>query len=118
MRAPRRIYASWLPPNPRERAVLIQLRRRQIFVIIWLIGILPAGWIATLVSRSGVLLVPLTIFWIVVGLTLAQRVATISCPRCRDDFCSKPEMPYWNALFTLRCESCGLTLNSERSAGA
>jgi hypothetical protein len=116
MKAPRRIYASWLPPNPRERAALVQLRRRQNIVIAWLVGLLPAGWIAAIVTRSDALLAPITVFWIVAGVTLAQRVAVIGCPRCGEKFCAEQALPYWTALISRRCGNCGLTLNPKRDS--
>ena len=118
MKAPRRIYPSWLPPNPRERTALVGLRRRQNLVIVWLMGLLPAGWIATMVTHSDALFVPITVVWIVVGLMLAQRVAIIACPRCGKEFCAGQELPYWNALFNRRCDNCGLTLDPGRPADA
>ncbi|MGH7840817.1 MAG: hypothetical protein ACREQT_04780 [Candidatus Binataceae bacterium] len=114
MSQPRRRYPSWLPPNPREREALLQLNRRQNLVIVWLVGLLPAGWIAAIATGFSDLFVPITIFWIVVGIVLARRVSLIACPRCREKFCARQELPYWNGLLNRRCDSCGLTLNSDR----
>ena len=111
---PRRHYPSWLPPNPRERTALVQLNRWQNLVIIWLAGLLPAGWISAIATDSSDLFVPITIFWIVVGIILARHVTSIPCPRCTDKFCARQEPPYWNALLNRRCDSCGLALNPER----
>jgi hypothetical protein len=95
---------------------LLQLHRCQLRVIIWLIGLLPAGWLAAIITRSEALLAPITVFWIVVGLALAQRVAIVRCPRCGEKFCADEALPYWNALFSRRCENCGLTLDPEARA--
>ncbi|HLW69048.1 MAG TPA: hypothetical protein VKS22_00335 [Candidatus Binataceae bacterium] len=111
---PRRYYPSWLPPNPRERAALTRLKRRQNLVIIWLIGLLPAGVIAAIATGSSDLLVPLTLFWIVAGMVLAQRVSAIPCPRCGEQFSGREQLPYWSGLLNRRCDSCGLTLKSDR----
>jgi hypothetical protein len=113
MKPPRRVYASWLPPNPRERAALVQLRRRQTTVILWLAGLIPAGWTSALVTGSDTLFVPITIFWIAVGVWLAHGVTAIPCPRCGQKFCSVRELPYWPGLFNRRCDACGLTLDRD-----
>jgi hypothetical protein len=113
---PRRVYPSWLPPNPREREALTQLRRRQAGVIGWLVALLPAGWGILAMTRSDVMLAPLTIFWIVLGVGFAQRVTDSPCPRCRERFCARRELPYWYGLFNHRCESCGLSLEPVRDA--
>jgi len=106
----RRIYPSWLPPNPRERDELLRIRRLQAIALGWTVGFLPAGWILILITRSINFVVPLTVLWFVVGLLIAQRVTASRCPRCGERFCEKKEMPYWYGLFIRRCESCGLTL--------
>lgn len=107
---PRRVYPSWLPPNPRERGELLKMRRLQVTALGWMIGFLPAGWVLILVTRSTDFVVPLTVFWLAVGLFIAQRVTAIRCPRCGERFCEKAELPYWYGLFNRRCESCGLSL--------
>ena len=112
----RRVYPSWLPPNPREREALVRIRKSQISVIACLICLIPAGWIAALLTRSDVLFVPLTVFWIAVGIVLAQRVAANPCPRCGEKFSARSPMPYWFGLFNRRCSSCGLTLHRDDSA--
>lgn len=108
-----RNYPSWLPPNPGERAALRQIRRSQNTVIVWLVGLIPAGWIALLLTESDELLVPLTLFWIGAGLFLAQRVTANPCPRCGERFCTKSDLPYWYGLFKRRCDGCGLTLDHD-----
>jgi hypothetical protein len=113
MRKGRRTYPTWLPPNPSERIALRQIRRSQTTVIVWMVGLLPAGWIAALLTRSDYLFVPLTIFWIVVGLILAQRVAMNPCPRCGERFCGGVQIPYWYGLFRRRCAACGLSLDRD-----
>jgi hypothetical protein len=110
----RRVYPSWLPPTPSERAALIRVRRQQLVVIGWLIALLPAGWAILAVTRSEVMLAPLTIFWIVMGISLAQRVTDTLCPRCHERLCQKRELPYWYGLFNQRCDACGLSLSSGR----
>jgi hypothetical protein len=90
---------------------LLQIRRSQTIVIAWLIGLAPAGCLVTLLSESDDLFAPLTIFWIAVGLFLAQRVTTNPCPRCGQRFCAKSDLPYWFGLFQRRCDQCGLSLN-------
>jgi len=107
----KRIYPSWLPPNPREREALLQIRRSQHTVIAWMIGLIPAGWLAVLLTESDELFVPLTLFWFAVGLMLAQRVTANPCPRCGEHFCAKSVAPYWHGLFKRRCDECGLTLD-------
>ncbi len=113
---PRRIYPSWLPPNPREREALTRLQRRQVGVIAWLIALLPIGWTLLACTGSDVLLCSLTIFWIVIGVTLAQRITDTVCPRCNQRFSLRRELPYWYGLFNRRCESCGLTLEPLRDS--
>ncbi|HXD91136.1 MAG TPA: hypothetical protein VNU00_08745 [Candidatus Binataceae bacterium] len=117
MRKGRRNYPSWLPPNPRERIALRQIRRSQKLVILWMVGLLPAGWIAALLTRSDYLFVPLTVFWILVGIILAQRVAMNPCPRCGERFCADDQMPYWYSLFNRRCATCGLSLALDDATG-
>ena len=106
----RRFYASWLPPNPRERTALLKMRRRQHLAIAWLVGLIPSGWIVVLLAPDEALFVPFTLFWIAVGLWLAERIGAAPCPRCGRDFCDKREFACWHGLFTNRCENCGLTL--------
>src|SRR5258708_3744465 len=113
MRRGRRNYPSWLPPNPRERIALQQIRRSQTIVILWMVALLPAGWIAALLTRSDYLFVPLTVFWIVIGIVLAQRVAMNPCPRCGERFCPTDRLPYWYSLFTRRCAACGISLDRD-----
>lgn len=112
----RRYYPTWLPPNPRERHALLSLRRRQIGVIVWLAGLAPVGWIAAALTRSDSLFVPLTIFWLLVGVMLSQRAVATPCPRCGEKFCQRQELPYWYGLFTRRCDNCGLSLDPNRKA--
>jgi hypothetical protein len=108
--ASRRVYASWLPPSPRERTELLKMRRRQHLVIAWLIGLIPGGWMIVLFAPDEVVFVPFTLFWIALGLWFAGRVSATRCPRCGDDFCEKDELVYWHGLFNRRCGNCGLTL--------
>ena len=108
----RRIYPSWLPPTAEQRAELLRIRRSQTLVILWMVAFLPAGWAVMWLARSIVTLIPLTILWIACGIALARRVTEIPCPRCRADFCMKAGMPYMYALFSSRCEGCGLTLHT------
>jgi hypothetical protein len=110
----RRAYPSWLPPNPRERDMLLKIRRMQTLVIIWFAGFFPAGWIVILATRSNSTFVPLTVLWIGVGVWLARRVTANRCPRCGENFCEKSQLPYWYGLFNSRCESCGLSLKPDR----
>jgi hypothetical protein len=106
----RRIYASWLPPNPRERLELQRIKRRQQLVLAWMLGLIPGGWIVVLLAPDETIFVPFTLLWIAVGLWFAGRVGATRCPRCGKDFCEKRELAYWHGLFNSRCESCGLTL--------
>jgi predicted RNA-binding Zn-ribbon protein involved in translation (DUF1610 family) len=108
--AQRRIYPAWLPPTPDQRAALMRIRRRQTLILLWMAAFLPAGWLVIALTRSNVMLVPLTILWIGSGISLARRVTETRCPRCGATFCQKAGMPYLYALFNNRCESCGLTL--------
>lgn len=112
----RRVYPSWLPPNPREREALGRLRYRQAWVIGWLIALLPAGWLVLALTASAFLAAMLTIFWIAAGAGLARRVTASRCPRCNERFCTRLELPYWYGLFNRRCESCGLSLEPARDA--
>src|SRR2546422_950871 len=113
MRKRQPIYPSWLPPNPRERIALRQIRRSQTIVLVWMVGLLPAGWIAALLTRSDYLFVPLTVFWLVVGVVLAQRVTMNPCPRCGERFCARVQIPYWYGLFNRRCANCGVSLDRD-----
>jgi hypothetical protein len=106
----RRAYASWLPPNPRERMELLKLRRMQHLVIAWMVGLIPGGWIVVLLAPDEAVFVPFTLLWISVGLWFAERVGAGRCPRCGDDFFEKRQLPYWHGLFNSRCENCGLSL--------
>jgi hypothetical protein len=106
----RRIYASWLPPNRRERTELLKLRRRQHSVIGWMAGLIPSSWIVALLAPDEAIFVPFTLLWIALGLWFAERVGATRCPRCGDEFCEKRELPYWRGLFNRRCENCGLSL--------
>ena len=108
---PRRVYPSWLPPNPGERIGLVKIRRMQALVMIWLMAFIPAGWIVILLTRSDVMFVPLTVLWIGAGLSFARRVTASRCPRCGERFCEKSGLPYWYGLFNSRCDGCGLSLN-------
>jgi hypothetical protein len=110
----KRVYPSWLPPNPRERAGLLQIRYRQRIVIAWLIALSPVGWLAAVITHSDSIFVPLTIFWILVGIGLAQRVSMIPCPRCGGKFCERAQLPFWYGLLNRRCENCGLTLEAQK----
>jgi hypothetical protein len=112
----RRVFASWLPPNPHERIELIKMRRMQWLVIAWMIGVIPGGWIIVLLAPADGLFVPFTIIWIGIGLWLAGRVGGTRCPRCGGDFCERHELPYWYSLFNRRCENCGLSLSSSPSS--
>jgi hypothetical protein len=105
----RRVYASWLPPNLRERMQLVKIRRWQRFVIGWMLGLIPSSWIAALLAPEKTI-IPLTLLWIAVGLWLAELVGAIRCPRCGSDFCGKRQFACWHGLFTNQCEQCGLTL--------
>jgi hypothetical protein len=109
----KRVYPSWLPPNPREREGLLEIRYRQRIVLVWLIALSPVGWIAASIMHSDSIFVPLTIFWILVGIVLAQRVIATLCPRCGEKFCEREQLPFWYGLFNRRCENCGLSLNPE-----
>jgi hypothetical protein len=113
---PRRVYPSWLPANPRERRELIKIRRRQILTFAWIVGFLPAGWILILITKTADFVVPLTVLWLVVGISVAYRVTVSRCPRCGEGFCGKTARPYWYALFTRRCEACGLSLPSDQAS--
>ena len=106
----RRIYASWLPPNPYERTELLMMKRMQHLVIAWMVGLIPGGWIVVLLAPDRAGFVPFTLLWIAVGLCLAGRVGATRCPRCGSHFCEKRELPYWYGLFNRRCENCGLSL--------
>jgi len=106
----RRVYASWLPPNPRERTELLKIRRRQHLVIAWMLGLIPGGWIVVLFLPNDEVFVPFTLLWIAAGLWFAARISAMRCPRCGDDFCERDELASWHGLFNSRCENCGLTL--------
>jgi hypothetical protein len=108
---PQRIYPAWLPPTTDQRIALLRIRRRQSLVLLWMVAYIPAGWLVIALTRSIVMLLPLTILWISAGISLAQRVTQTPCPRCAGNFCAKAAMPYLYALFNNRCESCGLTLH-------
>jgi hypothetical protein len=105
-----RVYASWLPPNPRERAELLKMRRMQHLVIAWMAGLIPGGWLVALLAPDETVFVPFTLVWIAVGLWFVERIGARRCPRCGDDFCEKREFSYWSGLFNHRCENCGLSL--------
>jgi hypothetical protein len=108
----RRVYASWLPPSPGERVQLLRLKRMQRLVILWMTGLIPAGWVFVLFAPTDVLFVPFAIAWIAAGLWFAGLVSTTRCPRCSANFCEKHELPYWYGLFNSKCENCGLSLDS------
>jgi hypothetical protein len=110
---PRRIYPRWLPPTPAQRIVLLQIRRMQRNVMIWLVAFIPAGWVVIALTQSDVMLVPFSVLWIAAGIALARRVTESRCPRCAESFCEKSKMPYWYGLLNHRCESCGLTLSPD-----
>lgn len=78
--------------------------------MIWLVAFIPAGWVVIALTRSDVMLVPFTVFWITAGIILARRVTARRCPRCEANFCAQSQLPYWYGLFNNRCENCGLTL--------
>ena len=107
---PRRIYPRWLPPTPAQRIALLQIRRMQRNVMIWLVAFIPAGWVVIALTRSDVMLVPFSVLWLAAGIALARRVTEMRCPRCAESFCEKSEMPYWYGLLNHHCQSCGLTL--------
>jgi hypothetical protein len=88
----------------------------QTMVMVWLVAFIPAGWVAIVLTRSDVMLVPLTVLWISAGVLLARRVTAIRCPRCDANFCEKSRQPYWYGLFNHRCENCGLTLTPQDDA--
>ena len=111
--AARRIYPSWLPPNPREREGLLKIRQMQRLVIVWLCAFIPVSWLLILLTRSDGLFVPLTAIWIVAGVVFARHVSASRCPRCGEGFCEKSELPYWYGLFNNRCEACGLSLTPD-----
>jgi hypothetical protein len=106
----RRVYASWLPPNPRERTELLKMRRMQHLVIAWMVGVIPGGWIMLLLAPVDGVFVPFTLLWIALGLWFAGRLGAGRCPRCGDDFCEKQKLPNWHRLFARRCGNCGLSL--------
>jgi hypothetical protein len=106
----RRIYASWLPPNSRERPELLKMRRKQHLVIGWMLALIPGGWLVVLLAPDGAVFAPFTLLWIAVGLWFAGRVGATRCPRCGNDFCARRELVHWYSLFNSRCENCGLTL--------
>jgi hypothetical protein len=112
----RRFYPAWLPPNPSEREVLVRIHRRQTAVILWLTGLLPVGWIILSITGSEFIVAALTLFWIAFGIALAQRFASIRCPRCKEPFCAPIQPPYWNGLFVRRCDNCGLSLYPARDS--
>ena len=112
---PRRAYPSWLPPNPREREGLLKIRRWQMLAVLWMAGLIPAGWLAILFAGSNDLFVPLTAGWIAAGILMSRWVASFKCPRCGDNFCDVSAMPYWHGLFTHRCENCGVSLKPSLS---
>ena len=108
-----RVYASWLPPNTRERTQLLRVKRKQRLVIAWMLSLIPSCWVAVLLAPEGAV-AALTLLWIGVGLWFAELVAAIRCPRCDHDFCGKREVACWYGLFANQCTHCGLTL--ERTA--
>lgn len=105
----RRVYPSWLPPKPRERLQLVKIRRRQRFVIAWMLSLIPSSWIAALLAPENAV-IPFTLLWIAAGLGFADLVGAIRCPRCGSDFCGKREIACWHGLFANRCKHCGLTM--------
>lgn len=107
---PVRVYPSWLPPNPREREALLKIRRMQTRALLWMAGLIPAGWLAMLLRVSMDLLAPLSAGWIAAGILIGRRVAALKCPRCGGNFCDVGAMPYWHGLFARRCATCGLSL--------
>jgi hypothetical protein len=108
--SPRRVYPSWLPPNPREREALLKIRRWQKLALLWMAGLIPAGWLTMLLGGSIDVFVPLTAGWILAGIVISRRVAALKCPRCGGNFCDISAMPYWHGLFARRCENCGVSL--------
>ena len=106
----RRIYASWLPPNPRERTELLKLRRLQHLAIAWMAGLIPSSWIVALFAPDETLFVPFTLLWLALGLWFAERVSARRCPRCGEEFCEKRQLAHLGGLFNSRCENCGLSL--------
>jgi hypothetical protein len=112
--AARRIYPSWLPPNPREREALLKIRQMQRLAIVWLCAFIPVSWLLILLTRSDALFVPLTAIWIVAGVVFARHVSASRCPRCGEGFCEKSELSYWYGLLNKRCNACVLSLTPER----
>jgi predicted RNA-binding Zn-ribbon protein involved in translation (DUF1610 family) len=86
------------------------MRRRQHFVIAWMLGLIPGGWIMVLFMPDEAVFVPFTLFWIALGLWFVERVGAMPCPRCGDDFCERGDFANWQGLFNSRCENCGLSL--------
>lgn len=82
-------------------------------VMLWLIAFIPAGWVVIALTSSDAILVPITLFWIAAGISLAHHVTSIRCPRCAASFCERSPLPYWYGLFNRACENCGLTLFSD-----
>jgi hypothetical protein len=113
--ATRRVYAWWLPPNPRERLVLLKLKRQQRLAAAWLMALIPAGWLLVLLTPTELVFAPFTIIWIGIGLWLAHRISATRCPRCGAGFAARRELPYLYVLFNQRCENCGLGLAAAKS---
>ena len=107
---PRRVYPSWLPPNPREREGLLKIRRWQRMTLLWMAGFIPAGWLTMLFAGSADLFVPFTAGWVAAGILMGRRVVSLKCPRCGQNFSDVNAMPYWHGLFGNHCENCGVSL--------
>lgn len=108
----RRYFPSWLPATASERQGLLRIRRHQIGVIVFLAALAPVGWVMIWLTGSDTFLVPLTLLWLTIGVTLAQRVAMGRCPRCGERFCQKPDLPFWFGLLARNCDHCGLGLDT------
>ena len=89
---------------------MLKIRRGQNLTLLWMAGLIPAGWAAMLAAKSIDVFLPLTATWIAVGILMARRVVSFKCPRCGDKFCETRGMPYWYGLFTRQCENCGVGL--------
>jgi hypothetical protein len=73
---------------------------------------IPAGWAILIMAPSTMVLIPLTVIWIGLGLSMARGLALSPCPRCGSAFCDAPGMPYWYALFASDCQKCGLSTHA------